>query len=93
MIFEIDESFPSDQFFIDGFSKPYWYDTNFKGGGAIVYLLEDIPVKELKKSNIPNDIETKLTPLQVLSYPPSKNNQHFLKSIRNALDKYSMKRF
>ena len=38
---EIDESFPLNQFIIEGFSSPFNEDRNSQGGGLIIYVRED----------------------------------------------------
>ena len=43
-----DSAFPLNQFAIQGYSKPYRFDKNRKGGGAFTYIREDIPSTELK---------------------------------------------
>ena len=40
---KLDESFPTSQFMINGFSAPFRFDRNDKGGGIILYIREDIP--------------------------------------------------
>ena len=40
---KLDESFPINQFMINGFSAPFRLDRNDKGGGIILYITEDIP--------------------------------------------------
>ena len=40
---KLDESFPTSQFMINGFSAPFRLDRNEKGGGIILYTREDIP--------------------------------------------------
>ena len=44
LIFEtkLDDSFPIAQFQMKGFSVPYRYDRNGKGGGLLLYIGEDI---------------------------------------------------
>ena len=44
---KLDDSFPSSQFHIEGFTKPYRYDRNRNGGGVLIYVREDIPCKIL----------------------------------------------
>ena len=39
---KIDESFPSGQFLLDGFSKPYRLDRCANGGGILLYVRDDI---------------------------------------------------
>ena len=43
----LDDSFPTAQFLIKGFSAPYRFDRNSKGGGLLAYVREDIPSKIL----------------------------------------------
>ena len=50
-IVALDASFPENQFYIDGFSKPYRLDRNIHGGGVMIYIRKDIPSKELKNHN------------------------------------------
>ena len=42
---KIDESFPLNQFIIEGFRSPFREDRNSQGGGLIIYVMEDIPCK------------------------------------------------
>ena len=44
---KIDNSFPTRQFLIDGYTAPYRLDRNSAGGGILVYVREDIPSKLL----------------------------------------------
>ena len=39
---KIDESFPSAQFLLDGFSRPYRLDRCANGGGILLYVRDDI---------------------------------------------------
>ena len=61
---KLDDSFPSSQFKICGFSMPYRYDRNSMGGGLLLYIRHDIPTKLLKHdfgTNIENlSVETNL---------------------------------
>ena len=45
---KIDESFPTQQFEIEGYSTPYRLDRNANGGGILIFVREDIPCRELK---------------------------------------------
>ena len=54
---KLDETFPSSQFSVDGFSLPYRLDRNRNGGGVMIFVTEDIPSKLLTKHNFPNDVE------------------------------------
>ena len=61
---ELDDSFPSAQFLIKGFSAPYRFDRNSKGGGLLFYIREDIPSKILTYSSN-CDIETLLVEINL----------------------------
>ena len=54
---KIDDSFPENQFIIEGYSKPYRRDRNSHGGGLLIYVRDVIPCKKMKLKNIPDDIE------------------------------------
>ena len=45
---KIDESFPSNQFLIEGFSTPFRADRNCHGGGLLLYVREGILCKTIK---------------------------------------------
>ena len=53
-----DSTFPLNQFAIQGYSKPYRFDRNRNGGGVFIYVRENIPSRELKIHNTPEDIES-----------------------------------
>ena len=55
---KLDDSFPSAQLHINGFSLPYRYDRNRFGGGVLMYIREDIPSKESKSSYSSGNIES-----------------------------------
>ena len=44
---KLDESFPTSQFFMNGFSSSHRLDRNCNGGGIHLYIREDIPSKLL----------------------------------------------
>ena len=44
---KIDDTFPSSQFLIPGFSTPYRLDRTENSGGLILYVREDIPSKRI----------------------------------------------
>ena len=48
---KLDDSFPSAQFLIKGFSALYRFDRNSKGVGLLFYTREDIPSKILTYSS------------------------------------------
>ena len=59
LIFEtkIDDTFPTAQFFIKGFSGPYRQDRYRTGGGLILFVREDVPSRILNPIS-KTDIET-----------------------------------
>ena len=81
---KIDESFPTANFLIDGFSQPYRIDQNSSGGGIMLYVREDIPSNLLKVEALPIEgfyVELKLRSKNWLvncSYNPNRNaiNNH-----------------
>ena len=54
---KLDETFPSSQFHMYGFSLPYTLDRNRNGRGVMIFVKEDIPSKALTKHNFSNDAE------------------------------------
>ena len=54
---KLDDSFPEQQFFIEGYKKPYRLDRNSHGGGVMIYVRKDIPSRELTKHNLPKNVE------------------------------------
>ena len=48
-----DNSFPEGQFLIPGYSSPYRFDRNCRGGGIMLYVKEDIPSKHLSIESQP----------------------------------------
>ena len=54
---KLDETFPSSQFHMDGFSLPYRLDRNRNSEGVMIFVKEDIPSKHLTNHNFPSDVE------------------------------------
>ena len=48
---KLDDSFSSAQSLLDGFSKPYRLDRCSNGGGILLYIRDDIPLRLLLNSN------------------------------------------
>ena len=44
---KLDESFPSGQFLLDGYSAPFRFDKNWNAGGILLYITEHISSKLL----------------------------------------------
>ena len=54
---KLDDTCPTSQFFMGGYSRPFRRDRNRYGGGILIYVREDIPCKILHDHNLPEDIE------------------------------------
>ena len=54
---KIDDSFPKEQFFMEGYSYPLRLDRDGNGGGLLVYVRSDVPSTELKSFKFDNDVE------------------------------------
>ena len=87
-----------NQFAMQGYSKPCRFDRNRNGGSVFIYVREDIPSRELKIHNTPEDIESIFIEINLIKtkwlfcgcyHPPSQSNQYFFENIGKALDKYS----
>ena len=83
---------------MQGYSKPNRFDRNRNGGGAFIYVREDIPSRELKFNNTPEDIESIFIKINLIKtkwlfcgcyHIPSQSDQYFFENIGKALDKYS----
>ena len=55
-----DETFPSKQFYIEGFTPPYRLNRNCYGGGILVYVREDIPSKLIEMNSSVESISIEL---------------------------------
>ena len=95
---KLDDSYPTSQLLIDGFSEPFRLDRNSNGGGLLIYVREDIPTKLLFSHSLPDDIEGMFIELNFrkskwllggMYHPPSKKDDYFFKCIRRALDVYN----
>ena len=92
-----DSAFPLNQFAIQGHSKPYGFGRNRNGGGVFIYVWEDVPNRELKIQNTPEEIESifivnliKVKRLFCGCYHPhSQSDQYFFEDTGKTLDKYS----
>ena len=54
---KIDESFPSAQFLLDGFSRPYRQHRYANGGGILLYVRDDISSCLLTEYKLQNNTE------------------------------------
>ena len=93
---KINESFPSDQFKINGYFTPLRVDRNMTGGSLIIYIRSDIPHKILT-TKLPNDVEGLFIEFNLRNkkwilfagYNPKKERiSHFLNNIDTSLEKF-----
>ena len=81
---KLNGTFPTAQFLIEGFKKPFRYDRNEHGGGLLIYVREGIPTKQKTEFKFPNDIEFLLHKKKWLLFgiyrPPSQNEKYFLEN-------------
>ena len=57
---KIDETFPSRQFYIEGFTPPYRLYQNCHVGGILEYVREDIPFKLIEMNSSIESISVEL---------------------------------
>ena len=50
---KLNNSFPENQFLIEGYSRPYRLDRTEKGGGIILYIREHIPSRKINVDFLP----------------------------------------
>ena len=92
---KLDDTFPEEEFLIEGFGTPFRFDRNRNGGGIMLCVREDIPTRFLSAEKAPieaffvefNFQKTKW--LLSCSYNPHKNsiNSH-IESLSKCLDVY-----
>ena len=91
---KLDDSFPSAQFLLDGFLKPYRLDRCSNGGGILLYIRDDIPSCLLSNSNKTESIFDEINFrkkkwLICASYNPHKSNiSNHLHHLGKGLDNY-----
>ena len=97
---KLDDSYPIEQYKIEGYSKPIRLDRNCYGGGFMIFPREDLPCHELKSHKLPIDVECTFLELRirqskwlvVAGYNPHKEKiSYFLKNVGSELDKYLSK--
>ena len=57
---KLDNSFPTPQFQLNGFSSPYRLEKNVHGGGILLYVREDTPSKLFKEKKFKENLEAML---------------------------------
>ena len=94
---KIDESFPSAQFLLDGFSRPYRLDRCANGGGILLYVRDDISSCLLTEYKLQDNTECLFIEINIrkkkwlfcCSYNPNKNNiSKHLHCLSKGLDTY-----
>ena len=97
---KLDDSFPMNQFRMEGYSTPFRRDRNNYGGGIILLIREDIPAKILNEHLTECDIEHFFVEVNLrskkwlisCSYNPNVNSiQKHLSQISRGIDFYSTK--
>ena len=99
---KLDESFPLNQFSIDGYYPPYCADRTANGGGIIIYIRDHIPCTPLKNPPFPKNLEGIFIDMNLRKskwllfggYNPSKGNiENFLKGIDGAVLDHHMTKY
>ena len=94
---KVDESFPNQQFNVNGY-KMFRKDRDRFGGGLMFYVNEQIPSKVLSLGSIPIDIELTLLKFTVKNQrwlcigkyrPPSLNEKYFIVHLSKKLGQLS----
>ena len=97
---KLDDSFPINQFIINGYSPPFRADRNKNGGGIIIYVRDDIPCRELNDHPSPKNVEGIFLEINLRrskwllfgGYNFSKNNtRNFVNQVGQILDLYISK--
>ena len=95
---KIDRTFPSSQFYINGFKEPFRFDRDKNGGGLLIYVREGVPAKLKTDFKLPSNIECGIIEINLnkkkwlllgIYRPPSQQEEYFLNEIGKALDDYS----
>ena len=97
---KLDNTFPLDQFAIEGYSAPIRRDRdccgNGRGGGVMFFIREDLPYKELESPTLPKNIEGIFLEIKLRQhkwlimggYNPKKDTtSYFLNNIGKEIDK------
>ena len=94
---KIDESRPSAQFLLDGFSRPYRLDRRANGGGILLHVRDDISSCLLTEYKLQDNTECLFIEINIrkkkwlfcCSYNPNKNNiSKHLHCLSKGLDTY-----
>ena len=94
---KLDETFPLDQFQIEGFSRPIRLDRNRNGGGLIIFIREGLTCKELLPRKLYPNLECTFLELRirqckwlvVIGYNPHKEKiGNFLNQLSTEIDRH-----
>ena len=95
---KLDDTFPTEQFLVNGFSELYRRDRNRNGGGVMIYIRQDIPSKRLDKQAFPYDMEGVFVEVNFRKckwllfgtyHPPSQPDIYYFDNLDKAFDIYS----
>ncbi len=95
---KLDDTFPSSNFNIPGFSNPVRRDRSRYGGGILLYIREDIPFKLLSSVTLPDNVECFFVEIKFRKikwllgnfYNPSKSQISYqLSFVSKSLDLYT----
>ena len=82
--YKLDDSSPDSQFLIEGFGKSFRLDRNRNGGGVMLFIRSDIPVKVISTDKSPFEsfyVELNFRKKKWLlncSYNPNNNNENHI---------------
>ena len=94
---KLDSLFPTGQFLMNGFRKPYRLDRCSNGGGLLLFIREDLPSRELTEYKIPDKTECVFVEINIrkkkwllcCSYNPHKKNiSNHMHHLNKDLDVY-----
>ena len=97
---KLDDSFPTAQFSLNGFCKPYRFDRSSNGGGILLYVRDDIPSQLLTDYKMKNILELFFVEVNIRKkwlldcfYNPHKSNisnhlHHLIKGLDIYLKSY-----
>ena len=94
---KLDDSYPTSQFKIERYSKPFRHDRNTDGGGILIYSREDISCRELSCHSFSEGIEGIFIELHFCKckwmllgtyHPPSQKHGYYFENLSNALNMY-----
>ena len=79
---KLDDSFPTAQFLLDGFSKPCRLDRSSNGSGILFYVKDDISSRLLTDHRLPDNVECLFIEINIRNkkwllcclYNPHRNN-------------------